>query len=299
MEIPNPLEPILEAITAPLEAVGETISHIAPPVTELDFGPALPEIAALTGESVATGLYDACIHPEYVDPYISDTFSLMRDTAHYAQAWDIDYRLSFDPQPTETEFAMGCYVEELEPQVRDAVMTMWEKGYSTNSSGFYGHGHNLQVIDGPFDISPTLAESLYANFGVSTEKIADQTWLGFWMSPADTLDSITSKWNAIADFLPRKEEPSLPSRSYASDMFRLNHTHPRANDTLDPSDYAKEASTGPTVVATGEAAPLDTDSQPHRVIGRAGLVGGGLSLLASSILPSELDDERKRRQATQ
>ena len=293
MEIPNPLEPIIEAITTPLEAVGETISSITPVVPKLNFGPALPEIAALTGEFASNGIYDACIHPEYADPYILDTFSLMRDTAHYAQAWDIDYRINLNPQPTETELAMGCYIEDLEPQVRDAAMTMWEKGYSTKSSGFYGYGHNLQVIDGPFDISPTLADSLYANFGVSTEKVGGITWLGFWMSPADTLESITDKWGAIADFLPRKEEPSLPSRSYASDMFRLRFTRSQTESTIEPPAPAQDPSSD---LAMRETMYADLYAQPSKPLGKVGLIGSGLSLLAGSILPSDLDDEKKRKQ---
>ena len=47
---------------------------------------------------------------------------------------------------------MAAFKEWLEPQVRDAVVQMYKKGYATQSSGFDAQDQALQLIDGLFNI---------------------------------------------------------------------------------------------------------------------------------------------------
>jgi len=266
MEMPEFLGEIGEGLSSPLESMGEgimdaaasAVPEIAPEIT---FDPPTPELASLTGEAYAQGLYDACIHPEYADPYVLDRFSSLRDEVHDAQALELNYRYAANPQPSPQEIAMGCYAEMLEPQVREAAMTMWAKGYATNSSGFYGYGHNLQVIDGDFDISPSLADDLRDYFGVTTEQVGSETSIGFWMSPADTLDSLTERWNAVANFLPQKSQPAAPNYSLASEIFReeLGIT---PSDVLSASREAQD---------TSEAAVPTSQPKLHQAVGRHAL----------------------------
>lgn len=52
------------------------------------------------------------------------------------------------PRPaTEQEYELGAYAEFLEPQVRDAVFTMSEKGYKTFQSGFKENNPTEQFMD--------------------------------------------------------------------------------------------------------------------------------------------------------
>ena len=62
-------------------------------------------------------------------------------------------RLRDNPTPTEEELYLGVFLESLEPQVRAAVRTMFEKGYATQSSGFHGQNYDVQMIDGYFTVS--------------------------------------------------------------------------------------------------------------------------------------------------
>lgn len=47
-------------------------------------------------------------------------------------------RIRTDPIPTPVEDDLGAFVEMLEPQVREAVLLLHERGYTTESSGFGG-----------------------------------------------------------------------------------------------------------------------------------------------------------------
>lgn len=47
-------------------------------------------------------------------------------------------RILTNPDPTDEELKMGAYKEEIEYQVRDAIIELRKKGYNTFESGFYG-----------------------------------------------------------------------------------------------------------------------------------------------------------------
>ena len=56
--------------------------------------------------------------------------------------------MKIHPRPaTEQEYELGAYAEFLEPQVRDAVFTMSEKGYKTFQSGFKENNPTEQFMD--------------------------------------------------------------------------------------------------------------------------------------------------------
>jgi len=49
-----------------------------------------------------------------------------------------------NPVATDAELGLGAYQENIEPQVRDAVLNLRKKGYATYESGF--NGFNNQII---------------------------------------------------------------------------------------------------------------------------------------------------------
>jgi hypothetical protein len=51
---------------------------------------------------------------------------------------DFVKRITANPEPTEDEWKMGTYEEDIEYQVRDAIKILRKKGYNTFESGFYG-----------------------------------------------------------------------------------------------------------------------------------------------------------------
>ncbi len=49
---------------------------------------------------------------------------------------DLERRKEVSPMPTAQELLLGCYIEQIESQTRDAVLTLRRKGYQTTESGF-------------------------------------------------------------------------------------------------------------------------------------------------------------------
>jgi hypothetical protein len=125
-----------------------------------------------------------------------------------------EIRFKENPKPTEEELYMAAFKEWLEPQVRAAASEMFKKGYATQSSGFDGERHDLQIIDGYFTIDDATKEVLGrmgvevlrgADIGVPRNKLI--TMLRF-RAENPSLDSIKSKWDAIASALPQKTLPA-------------------------------------------------------------------------------------------
>lgn len=130
---------------------------------------------------------------------------------------DLKKRLVANPEPTPEELFLGCYVEMLEPQVREAIREMNQKGYTTESSGFYT---NKQAIDGFFKI-PLDVKIHLKKLGVDvTEEKSGYSTIEFPVKQK-TLTAIKKKWTQITRILPTKQR-GIPSDSIGSDLFRKN-----------------------------------------------------------------------------
>lgn len=81
-----------------------------------------------------------------------EEFRKLRDRVHLEMDHAFKERLIKNPNPTEDELHMAAFIEWLEPQVKDAIVTMFKKGYASKSSGFYGNNNEFQAIDGYFVI---------------------------------------------------------------------------------------------------------------------------------------------------
>lgn len=132
---------------------------------------------------------------------------------------DLKKRLVTQPQPTSEELFLGCYVEMLEPQVRQAVRQMNQKGYTTSSSGFYT---TKQAVDGFFIIPPNTRREL-KNYGVETLEEKNYTTITF-ITTQPTLSAIKKQWLQIVKLLPQKVM-GKPSDTLGSDLFRKNPLH--------------------------------------------------------------------------
>ncbi len=109
-----------------------------------------------------------------------------------------------DADSSPQERALGVYVEQIEPQVRGAVRTLFHKGYWPTYSGF-------NQIDGPqiirvanvdvdrLSLTPEAAENLEA-LGFSLELSGRNILLHTDKLPK--LDEIRAAWDVVADGLP-------------------------------------------------------------------------------------------------
>src|SRR5258708_1162816 len=81
---------------------------------------------------------------------LQKTLAVLRRKLHRSMKREEAARLRNNPAPSEEELFMGAFKEWLEPQVRDAIFTLYRKGYATQSSGFHAREPDLQMIDGLF-----------------------------------------------------------------------------------------------------------------------------------------------------
>lgn len=156
---------------------------------------------------------------EQVAPERCATFPQLRDTVHAYQYAEMAERLRTNPRPTTLELSNRAFAEEVEPQVRDAVLELWQKGYRTSGSGFTNQS-NAQFIGGGFLSFDEDTIQRLATVGVNATD--DAIWFD-----ADTPDlvAIKHKWDTVASLIPSSPEPAP--------VF----TNPGESEPVDPASY--------------------------------------------------------------
>jgi hypothetical protein len=158
----------------------------------------------------------------FTDKDKSERLATLRREVNQGIEEETQERIRTNPVPTETEIELGAFVEMLEPQVRDALIHMHQKGYSTESSGFGGEQSDLQVIDGVIALDDrTIAQLEAQSVQVKVSKLFSHPYTRIIFRPEQPdLAKIKEKWDAIAALLPDKGQPALPSTSDGAVEFR-------------------------------------------------------------------------------
>jgi hypothetical protein len=144
-----------------------------------------------------------------------DAVSATRELTFIDQFHALGNRIANNPMPTDEEWNMGAYKEEIEPQVRDAVMVLRQKGYNTGSSGFWGHDHVDQVMD----IATPIDDNSKARLAEHDIKVTE-TGIRFTPENPSNLESVKKTWDLIADILPDLGKHAEPAQSIRADVFR-------------------------------------------------------------------------------
>lgn len=145
---------------------------------------------------------------------ISRIITQLRKSAHDEMERVIQQRRDENRmKPTQEDQDLGIYIENIEPQVRDAVIQMRQKGYSTYESGFYNVlGEQRVSCEQPdFDgivFSPELMERLAKN-GIALE--VEQHSIAFTPRGRFGIEDLKKIWDLIADELPMRGKPAAPS----------------------------------------------------------------------------------------
>lgn len=129
---------------------------------------------------------------------------------------DLRQRIETNPVATEEEHAFGTFLESLEPQVRDALCVLRQKGYAAVSSGF--SNYNFQAISFSENYFADLDSSVRAQLEDLSVKVEGDR-LSFCCNIID-LDVIKQKWDAVAAALPDRGVPAPPSEHPAAINFR-------------------------------------------------------------------------------
>ncbi len=142
---------------------------------------------------------------------------------------NIDTWKSLDGEPyaSEDELSAGVYKEVLEPQVREAVFTLRNKGYETFESGFRDLAAGGQYIG--FRKEPD--RPIYIDAGALNEKLKrrgvvakfdeddDRYTLSLASDVRLSLDEWGQIWNEVADTVPA-EGKSKEATVSGADLFR-------------------------------------------------------------------------------
>lgn len=148
-------------------------------------------------------------------------FEILMNTIHEQTANDVKARLSKNPKPSEIEQRLGTFIEMIEPHVRDAVLTLHQKGYTIDASGFMSNATS-QTIDGDFNIEEEVKIQLQTE-GISVEtNPSGYTRVQFWPTEAN-IEAIKKKWDALASLLPDKGKLSDPSMTRNARDFRKRY----------------------------------------------------------------------------
>lgn len=134
---------------------------------------------------------------------------------------DVKRRKLKNPHPDKIESTLGLFVEELEPQVRQAIIKLNQKGYSTDVSGFMDNSCD-QMIEGDFQLDGKTVKILEA-IGVHVEtNPSGYTRIQFSPPEAD-ISKIKKKWNKIVSLLPGKKQFASVSMTRKARDFRTEN----------------------------------------------------------------------------
>lgn len=134
---------------------------------------------------------------------------------------DINRRKISNPNPDSVESRLGLFLEEIEPQVRQAVLEMNNKGYSVDISGFVNDCGD-QMIEGDFQLEEQSIKKLKKiDVDVETNP-SGYTRLQFSPRKAN-MREIEEKWKQIASLLPDKKRVADASMTKKAREFRLKY----------------------------------------------------------------------------
>lgn len=155
-------------------------------------------------------------------------WTLLREEILQSSHREVEHRLQTNPIPTELEMILGAFVEDLEYPVREAVVNLTRKGYTTLSSGFFGKESRLQALE--------ILGDKYGDIGISDEVCAEVEKIGVKMvasrfvtqiifEPRNaSTDEIKQKWDEIVGLFPDKGILPVPSHSVGSVDFREKYS---------------------------------------------------------------------------
>jgi len=142
---------------------------------------------------------------------LADFNKMERKRAHDISSREFEERKESNPEPSDVEKRLGVYIEFLEPQIREAIVTLTNKGYATIDSGYDGS----QTENGNQYIGfkkGTLNESILkvVQEGLKNKKVTlniellQRDFFNIIPEPKEklTLEEWKEVWNRVAELFP-------------------------------------------------------------------------------------------------
>lgn len=121
-------------------------------------------------------------------------------------------------RPNKIELILGLFIEEIEPQVRQAIVEMNKRGYSTDKSGFMDNPL-FQMIEGDFQLEEeTIGKLEKIDTTVETNP-SGYTRILFSPQEPD-ISKIKKKWKKITSLLPTIQKSASSSMTRKARDFR-------------------------------------------------------------------------------
>jgi len=148
-------------------------------------------------------------------------FAVLRKQTLGKMQTEIKERKQTNPRPSGDELLMGAYIEQIEPQVREIVLNLGKKGYTTYESGFGDFdsqrisftGEPLAQFSFPEELKKDLARA-------GIELIVKPNSLEFKFSQFKDLDKIKGLWRKVESAIPNLGKTAEPNNTQAAKLFR-------------------------------------------------------------------------------
>jgi hypothetical protein len=157
--------------------------------------------------------------PDYLSVLVEEV--LLKEEADNISRANLKKRLQTQPLATDVEISAGVYWENLEPQVKDAIIKLRAKNYNTFESGF--DSDRLGAREQYFSITKSKIPLVITDSALEIMKgksitvridneMTDRDSLIMISNKKMTLGDWTEVWNLLADVLPvREDAPDLNS----------------------------------------------------------------------------------------
>jgi hypothetical protein len=133
----------------------------------------------------------------------------------------ISERIKNNPRATDAELNMGTYQEWIEPQVREAVLNLRQKGYNTYESGFGGFDSQMISFEDDCLKDFKIPEQIINKFkesGVTINIKPNRISLIF--KNEFNLEEIANFWREVESCLPDLGKVAEPCQLRAANLFR-------------------------------------------------------------------------------
>lgn len=156
--------------------------------------------------------------PEHVNLQKQRLFEKLKYSTQRKIEKDIKKRKAKNTHPNRVEITLGLFFEEIEPQVKQAILKLNKKGYSTDVAGFMDNSCD-QMIEGDFQLDEKTVKKLETDGVLVETNPSGYTRLQFSPQDANIL-KIKKKWNKIVSLLPDKNQAASPSMTRKARDFR-------------------------------------------------------------------------------
>jgi len=151
-------------------------------------------------------------------------FAVLRRDTLAKMKLELEQRMKKQPRPDKEELELGAYEEQLEPQVRETVLKLRQKGYATDESGFGDFDGQKIGFEQEYFSDHAWSTSLQAELAKEgIELIIEANAIKLKFSRSVGLPLITETWSKIEKALPDLGRPAQPCRLNSAKSFREKH----------------------------------------------------------------------------